>query len=222
MPSLHAQRLVSFRVSSHLECHRRATSLRSVHRHKFFNTNNLWVNLDKLAATIEANGGLLKLPLIKNKKTVNPRDSESTPVRAASCVPQQLFFVVSTTFSHMPLDGMWLSRITVMAADASSRKLQFNELRRTSTSLRPHATTLGASPYVCIWHQGDGHLTGVVCCGAQVFQLETAMGSAIESFDDASAVVVPRSRFAPVKTTNDLFVLRSDAYLVRHAALTAA
>ena len=50
-------------------------------RHKFFNTNNLWVNLDKLAATIEANGGLLKLPLIKNKKTVNPRDSDSTPVR---------------------------------------------------------------------------------------------------------------------------------------------
>ena len=41
------------------------------------------------------------------------------------------------------------------------------------------------------------------------------MGSAIESFDDAGAVVVPRSRFAPVKTTNDLFVLRSDAYLVR-------
>jgi len=50
-------------------------------RHKFFNTNNLWVNLDKLAATIEENGGLLKLPLIKNKKTVNPRDSDSTPVR---------------------------------------------------------------------------------------------------------------------------------------------
>ena len=55
--------------------------LRASGRHKFFNTNNLWVNLDKLAATIEANGGLLKLPLIKNKKTVNPRDSDSTPVR---------------------------------------------------------------------------------------------------------------------------------------------
>jgi len=41
------------------------------------------------------------------------------------------------------------------------------------------------------------------------------MGSAIESFDDSGAVVVPRSRFAPVKTTNDLFVLRSDAYNVR-------
>ena len=47
-----------------------------------------------------------------------------------------------------------------------------------------------------------------------VFQLETAMGSAIECFDDAGAVVVPRDRFAPVKTTNDLFALRSDAYKV--------
>ena len=47
-----------------------------------------------------------------------------------------------------------------------------------------------------------------------VFQLETAMGSAIECFDDAGAVVVPRERFAPVKTTNDLFALRSDAFKV--------
>jgi hypothetical protein len=47
-----------------------------------------------------------------------------------------------------------------------------------------------------------------------VFQLETAMGSAIELFDGAAAVVVPRERFAPVKTTNDLFLLRSDAYVV--------
>ena len=42
------------------------------------------------------------------------------------------------------------------------------------------------------------------------------MGSAIECFDDAGAVVVPRSRFAPVKTCNDLFALRSGA---RPAAL---
>ena len=40
------------------------------------------------------------------------------------------------------------------------------------------------------------------------------MGSAIELFDGAAAVVVPRERFAPVKTTNDLFLLRSDAYKV--------
>ena len=40
------------------------------------------------------------------------------------------------------------------------------------------------------------------------------MGSAIELFDGAGAVVVPRTRFAPVKTTNDLLILRSDAYAV--------
>ncbi|KAL4420192.1 hypothetical protein ABPG77_011408 [Micractinium sp. CCAP 211/92] len=94
--------------------------------HKFFNTNNLWVNLKTLKSALEASGGVLRLPLIKNKKTVNPRDSSTEPV----------------------------------------------------------------------------------------FQLETAMGSAIECFDDAGAVVVPRSRFAPVKTCNDLFALRSDAFKV--------
>lgn len=97
-----------------------------ISRHKFFNTNNLWLNLSKLKDTLEKSGGILRLPLIKNKKTVNPRDKKSTPV----------------------------------------------------------------------------------------FQLETAMGSAIECFDDAGAIVVPRSRFAPVKTCSDLFALRSDAYRV--------
>ncbi|MDA7934588.1 UTP--glucose-1-phosphate uridylyltransferase, partial [Akkermansiaceae bacterium] len=38
--------------------------------------------------------------------------------------------------------------------------------------------------------------------------------SAIECFDGAAAVNVPRSRFAPVKGTTDLFALRSDAYEV--------
>ncbi|CAK0781252.1 hypothetical protein CVIRNUC_005325 [Coccomyxa viridis] len=104
-------------------------SFEDISKHKFFNTNNLWVNLPKLKAKLEASNGVLKLPLIKNKKTVNPRDSSSPPV----------------------------------------------------------------------------------------FQLETAMGSAIECFDDAGAVVVPRERFAPVKTTNDLFGLRSDAYKVTEA-----
>ena len=93
-------------------------------KHKFFNTNNLWVNLDALKETMDKQGGMLPLPLIKNKKTVNPRDASS----------------------------------------------------------------------------------------AKVFQLETAMGSAIECFDGAGAVCVPRKRFAPVKTCNDLFCLRSDAY----------
>ena len=92
--------------------------------HKYFNTNNLWLDLAQLKAKMEAHDGLLPLPLIKNKKTVNPRDSST----------------------------------------------------------------------------------------ASVFQLETAMGSAIECFASATAVVVPRSRFSPVKTCSDLFALRSDAY----------
>jgi UTP--glucose-1-phosphate uridylyltransferase len=45
-----------------------------------------------------------------------------------------------------------------------------------------------------------------------VLQLETAMGAAIGLFDGARALHVPRDRFAPVKTTDDLLLLRSDAY----------
>ena len=45
-----------------------------------------------------------------------------------------------------------------------------------------------------------------------VYQLETAMGAAISSFPGAKALVVPRDRFAPVKKTNDLLAIWSDAY----------
>jgi hypothetical protein len=34
--------------------------------------------------------------------------------------------------------------------------------------------------------------------------------------------VVPRTRFAPVKTTSDLFVLRSDAYTIKEDATVSA
>ena len=93
-------------------------------KHQFFNTNNLWVRLDKLKEVMDANGGMIPLPMIMNGKTVNPQDSASTPV----------------------------------------------------------------------------------------WQLETAMGAAIESFTGATAVVVPRTRFAPVKKCDDLLLLRSDCY----------
>lgn len=46
----------------------------------------------------------------------------------------------------------------------------------------------------------------------QVIQLESAMGSAIEVFEAATAIEVPRSRFMPVKTTNELLLMRSDAF----------
>ena len=38
------------------------------------------------------------------------------------------------------------------------------------------------------------------------------MGAAVQCFDGAVALEVGRDRFLPVKTTNDLLVLRSDAY----------
>jgi UDP-N-acetylglucosamine pyrophosphorylase len=101
-------------------------SFQDIDRHQFFNTNNIWVNLEKLKEVMSATGGVLELPVIRNAKTVDPRDSLSTAI----------------------------------------------------------------------------------------LQLEQAMGSAIECFDGAAAVNVPRSRFAPVKGTTDLFALRSDAYEV--------
>jgi UTP--glucose-1-phosphate uridylyltransferase len=48
----------------------------------------------------------------------------------------------------------------------------------------------------------------------EVFQLETAMGAAIGVFEGAAAIRVSRRRFAPVKTTNDLLAVRSDAYVL--------
>lgn len=102
-------------------------SFQDITKHRFFNTNNLWLRLDHLRDALAAADGALPLPLIRNKKTVDPRDKKSP----------------------------------------------------------------------------------------EVFQLETAMGAAIECFHGACAVDVPRSRFAPVKTTADLLTLRSDAYDIR-------
>merc|ERR1711972_953608 len=99
-------------------------AFQDVTKYTYFNTNNLWVDLVALKGIFEKNGGSIPLPVMKNAKTVDPRDKKSLPV----------------------------------------------------------------------------------------LQLETAMGAAISCFEGASAIVVPRERFAPVKTTNDLLALRSDAY----------
>jgi UTP--glucose-1-phosphate uridylyltransferase len=101
-------------------------SFRDYRRWRFYNTNSIWVNLRVLAQMLEERDGVLELPLIINRKTVDPRDSDSTPV----------------------------------------------------------------------------------------IQLESAMGAAIERFRGAQLLCVPRTRFAPVKTTDDLLVLRSDVYEV--------
>ena len=46
----------------------------------------------------------------------------------------------------------------------------------------------------------------------KVVQLETAMGAAIGLFEGAICVQVDRMRFLPVKTTDDLFIMRSDRF----------
>lgn len=95
-------------------------------KHRFFNTNNLWIQLEKLQEIVDKSGGFIPLPMIMNNKTVDPKDDSSQ----------------------------------------------------------------------------------------KVVQLETAMGAAIECFEGATAIQVPRTRFAPVKKCDDLLLLRSDAYII--------
>ena len=94
--------------------------------YKFFNTNNIWINIPDLVNKLKADNNILDLTVIYNKKSVNPSDPESCPV----------------------------------------------------------------------------------------FQLETAMGSAISVFEKAKALRVPRKRFIPVKTTDDLLRIRSDFFVI--------
>ena len=94
------------------------------HRHRFFHTNNLWFELVALRDALKARNGLPGLPLIRNRKNVDPSDSTSP----------------------------------------------------------------------------------------EVFQVESALGAIVENFEGARPILVPRSRFLPVKTTDDLALLRSDVY----------
>ena len=93
-------------------------------RHAWFHANNLWIDLAVLAERLAERDGVLGLPIIVNRKTVDPTRPDSTPV----------------------------------------------------------------------------------------IQIESAMGAAVELFEGARALAVPRSRFRPVKTTNELLLLRSDLY----------
>ncbi len=94
-------------------------AFQDINKYKYFNTNNLWIDLKALDWHLITNDGLMLLPLI-----VNPKEVDGIPV----------------------------------------------------------------------------------------YQLETAMGAAISSFAGARAVIVPRQRFAPVKKTDDLLCVWSDAY----------
>lgn len=55
--------------------------------------------------------------------------------------------------------------------------------------------------------------------GEKIIQLETAVGAAIKHFNGAHGINVPRSRFLPVKSTSDLFLITSDLYKLNHGEL---
>jgi UTP--glucose-1-phosphate uridylyltransferase len=55
-------------------------AFQDIDRHAYFNTNNLWLRLDLLKQQLAADHGVLPLPMIRNNKTVDPRDKKSTPV----------------------------------------------------------------------------------------------------------------------------------------------
>jgi len=55
-------------------------AFQDVRRHRFFNTNTLWVNLRILADVLAQRGNVLGLPLIRNEKTVDPADPASPAV----------------------------------------------------------------------------------------------------------------------------------------------
>jgi UTP--glucose-1-phosphate uridylyltransferase len=103
------------------------SSFGDLDRWHYFNTNNIWFDLQAITALQEADPAAPELPLIVNRKTVDPTDKAST----------------------------------------------------------------------------------------KVLQLETAMGAAVSTIDGAGALEVPRTRFAPVKTTDDLLVARSDLWELR-------
>ncbi len=55
-------------------------AFQDIARHRYFNTNTLWIDLRALAAVLRERGGVLGLPMIVNRKTVDPGDGDSTPV----------------------------------------------------------------------------------------------------------------------------------------------
>jgi UTP--glucose-1-phosphate uridylyltransferase len=48
--------------------------------HRYFNANSIWVSLRALDEALRAGGGVLELPMIVNRKTVDPKDSSSPEV----------------------------------------------------------------------------------------------------------------------------------------------
>ena len=54
-------------------------SFQDIERYRFFNTNNIWINLNALKQVFDQQK-MLRLPMILNPKTLDPRNSDSPPV----------------------------------------------------------------------------------------------------------------------------------------------
>jgi len=70
-----------------------------ISRHKFFNTNNLWVRLDLLKQLMDSKGGFVPLPTILNGKTVDPQQDSSTPVLQLEVLLTLCFYFFISLFS---------------------------------------------------------------------------------------------------------------------------
>jgi UTP--glucose-1-phosphate uridylyltransferase len=53
----------------------------------------------------------------------------------------------------------------------------------------------------------------------KIVQLETAAGGAIPYFKNFVGIKVPRSRFLPVKSSSDLFLVQSNLFQIKHGSL---
>lgn len=71
-------RLILREIAQTPEGDRRAAA--DLERHRYFHTNNLWLDLRRVADVVRERNGVLGLPLIVNPKTVDPTDPESTRV----------------------------------------------------------------------------------------------------------------------------------------------
>ncbi|MEO7752319.1 MAG: gephyrin-like molybdotransferase Glp [Terracoccus sp.] len=117
-------------------------------------------------------------------------------------------------------DGRLILRDTAMVAEGEER--YFRDIHRHTTfnannvwinlevldeRMRTHGGVLGLP--IIVNHK---NVDPADSTSPEVIQMESAMGTAIEVFEGSEAILVPRTRFRPVKTTNDLLVLRSDFF----------
>lgn len=55
-------------------------AFQDIDRHRYFNTNNIWIHLPALKKVMDRKKGVLELPMIRNRKTLDPRNPESETV----------------------------------------------------------------------------------------------------------------------------------------------